>query len=73
MADTVYTGKDLAEHFNRYERLKRVGLSLVADHSGQVFKRRGSAPISLRDVAINKEVPQDQGLKGETFYYLARS
>lgn len=39
-------------------RIHKVGLSLVVDHSGKVFKRKGSAAVSLKDVAINKEVAQ---------------
>ena len=32
-----------------------VGLNLCIDHSGNVFKRKGGAKLSLRDLESNKE------------------
>lgn len=33
-----------------------VGLSFISDHSGKVFKRKGAAACTLKDVAANREV-----------------
>ena len=34
----------------------QVGLTFVQDHSGRVFKRKGTAAVTLKDVQANREV-----------------
>ena len=68
MCAAGYSAEDVADALAKFDRLKHVpwpcvrelcfevGLSLVTDHSGRVFKRKGSAACSLKDVSMNREV-----------------